>query len=285
MNKYLKEKLFKCLMYISVAIIVLALALIIGTNAIKGGWVLLRDPSIIITEPGPQYLLGGEGGLLHAIIGSLYMVLPSTIIAAVLAYFIARFLQIDYVRQRWADGLRILFDIIWGVPSILLGVFVLTILIMIKARGCLLAAIITLTILQLPIIIRYMDEALSSVPNGIRESMYSLGATKLETSRVIAKYALPGIIAGVLLGMGRAIGDAASVVFTAGAANAIPKGLFSSATSLPLLIYLQASSYNATVREHAYAAAFILIIIVFVLNIVSRKCAKRFKRYTNGGKK
>ena len=285
MNKYLKEKLFKVLMYISVLIVAASLLLIVGINLVKGGWVILKDPSIIITAPGPTYLLGGEGGFLHALLGSLYMVIPSTCIATFLAVFIARFMQVDYMRPRFADQIRILFDVLWGIPSIIFGIFVLNILMNINARGSLLAAIITLSLLELPIIVRYIDEALSAVPHGIRESMYSLGATKLETSRIITKYALPGITAGVLLGMGRAIGDAASVVFTAGASNTMCTGLLQSATSLPLLIFLQANSYYPSVRSHAYAASFVLILIILFLNIISRISAKRFKRYTNGGKK
>ena len=284
MNKYNKEKLFKVLMAVSVIIIAASLLLILGICIVKGGLVIVKDPGLIITAPGPKYLLGGEGGLLHAILGSLYMVIPSTLIATVLAFLIARFLQVDYIKHKFADRIRVLFDVLWGVPSIIFGIFVLNILIRIGARGCLLAAIATLSLLQLPIIVRYMDEALSAVPNGIRESMYSLGATRLETSRVIAKYALPAIAAGVLLGMGRAIGDAASVVFTAGAANAMPTGLLKSATSLPLLIFLQASSYYPSVRDHAYAAAFVLIAIILLLNVISRLSSKHFRRFTNGGK-
>ncbi len=284
MNKYAKESLFKVLMIVSVLIIAASLLLILGICIVKGGYVILKDPKLIVTAPGPKYLLGGEGGLLHAILGSIYMVIPSTIIATFLAYLIARFLQVDYIRQKWSDRIRVLFDVLWGVPSIIFGIFVLNVLIRIGGRGCLLAAIITLALLQLPIIVRYMDEALSAVPNGIRESMYSLGATRLETSHVIAKYALPGITAGVLLGMGRAIGDAASVVFTAGASNALPTGLLKSASSLPLLIFMQASSYYPSVRDHAYAASFMLIAIILLLNICSRASAKRFRRFTNGGK-
>ena len=284
MNKYFKEAVFKILMIISVVIIFASLALIIGINIVKGGLVIIREPDLIFSSPGPKYLLGGEGGILHSILGSIYMVIPSTIIAGILGYLIALFLQVDYIKRRFSDKIRVLFDVLWGIPSIIFGIFILNMLIVFNQRGSLLAAIITLTLLQLPLMTRYMDEALRSVPNGIRESMYSLGATRFETSLVTVRYALPGIMAGILLGLGRAMGDAASVVFTAGSGNAMPKGLSGSATSLPLLIFLQANSYYPNVRDHAYAASFILVVIIVIINIISRVCAGYFTKFTQGGK-
>lgn len=271
-------------MFIAVLIVVASLVIIVGMNTVKGGLVLLKKPGLLVASPGPKYLLGGDGGILHAILGSIYMVIPSTIIAAILAYLIALFLQIDYIKKKYSDKIRVFFDILWGVPSIIYGIFMLSVLIFINGRGSLLAAIVTLTLLQLPIITRYMDEALQTVPHGIRESLYSLGATRIETSLVTTRYALPGIMAGILLGMGRAMGDAASVVFTAGAGNAMPKGLLQSATSLPVLIFLQSNSYYESVREDAYAASFILILIIIVLNLVSRLSAGHFTKYTAGGR-
>jgi len=284
MNKYLREKFFKVLMMLAVLIVLISLVIIVGMNLVKGGMVLLKKPGLLVSSPGPKYLLGGEGGILHAILGSIYMVIPSTLIAAALGYLIALFLQIDYIRKKYSDKIRVFFDILWGVPSIIYGIFMLSVLIFVNARGSLLAAIVTLTLLQLPIMTRYMDEALQAVPHGIRESLYSLGATRIETSLVTTKYALPGIVAGILLGMGRAMGDAASVVFTAGAGNAMPKGLLQSATSLPVLIFLQSGSYYDSVREDAYAASFILIFIIIVLNLVSRLGAGHFTKYTAGGR-
>jgi phosphate transport system permease protein len=282
MNKYLKESIFRVLMIISVFIVMVYLVIIIGINIVKGGIVLINNPAVIFTEPGPKYLLGGEGGILHAISGSVLMVIPSTCIACAASYLIALFLQADYIKNRLSNKIRVVFDVLWGIPSIIYGIFILNILIVMNRRGSLGAGIVTLALLQMPIIVRYMDEALNSVPNGIRESAYSLGATRLETAFTTAKYALPGIIAGVLIGMGRAMGDAASVIFTSGAGNTMPKGLSKSASSLPVLIFQQANSFYPSVREHAYAASFILIIIIIVLNTLSRICSKHFQKYTPG---
>jgi len=285
MNKYLKEKIFKVLMVISVFIVIAYLVIIIGINVVKGGIVLIKNPAIVITAPGPKYLLGGEGGILHAISGSVLMVIPSTCIACAASYLIALFLQVDYIKNRLSNKIRVVFDVLWGIPSIIYGIFILNILIVTNRRGSLGAGIITLALLQMPIIVRYMDESLNSVPNGIRESAYSLGTTRLETAFITAKYALPGIIAGVLIGMGRAMGDAASIVLTSGAGNTMPKGLSKSASSLPVLIFQQANSFYPSVREHAYAASFVLIVIIIILNTVSRICSKYFQKYTLGSGK
>jgi len=285
MNKYVKESIFKVLMVISVFIVIAYLVMIVGINVVKGGIVLIKNPAVVVTAPGPKYLLGGEGGILHAILGSILMVVPSTCISCAASYLIALFLQVDYIKNKLSNKLRVVFDVLWGIPSIIYGIFILNILIITNRRGSLGAGIITLALLQMPVIVRYMDEALNSVPNGIRESAYSLGATRLETAIAATKYALPGIIAGVLMGMGRAMGDAASVIFTSGAGNSMPKGLSKSAASLPVLIFQQANSFYPSVREHAYAASFVLIFIVIILNTVSRLCSKHFQKFTLGSGK
>ena len=285
MNKYLKEKIFKGLMYVSMALILASLMMIIGINLVKGGLVLLKEPSLIWTMPSSRYLLGGEGGIAHAILGSLFMVIPATVIATVVGYLIAVFMQVDYVKNRFADKIRLMLDILWGIPSILYGIFVLNILILFNWRSCLLAGMITLALLELPILTRYMDEALGSVPHGIREAMYSMGATKLESAGTSRKYAMSGLTAGVLMGIGRAMGDAASVTFTAGAGNTAPTGLFASATALPVLIYLQSNSFYPSVRDHAYAASCILVLLVVGLNLLSRAATRHFSKYTTMGGK
>ena len=209
------------------------------------------------------------------------MVIPSTCIACAASYLIALFLQVDYIKNRFSNKLRVVFDVLWGIPSIIYGIFILNILIVTNRRGSLGAGIITLALLQMPVIVRYMDEALNSVPMEYGVSVF-VGSHKIETAFTTAKYALPGIIAGILIGMGRAMGDAASVIFTSGAGNSMPKGVSKSVSSLPVLIFQQANSFYPSVREHAYAASFILIIIIIVLNTLSRICSKHFQKYTPG---
>ncbi|MDD5778771.1 MAG: ABC transporter permease subunit, partial [Candidatus Thermoplasmatota archaeon] len=148
----------------------------------------------------------------------------------------------------------------------------------------LLAGIAALTLLEIPIIARYADAAVQAVPPMAKETSYALGTTRWENSQVVIRYALPGIATGVLIGLGRGIGDAASVIFTAGAGNNMPSGLLEGVTALPVLIFQQASSFYPSVREQAYAASFVLIVIVLVLNVASRLVTNYFARYIPGGR-
>lgn len=281
--RYLEEKVVWILMIFALLVVLGFLGLIIAVTVIRGGGVILKNPLVIVTPPGPRYLLGGQGGFLHAILGSVYLTLPATAIASFLAVGIAVFLQSDYSSVWVAETIRATMDILWGTPSIVYGIFILAILMSVQARGCLLAGICALTLLELPIITRYADEAIQAVPIELKEATYSMGTTRWEVAKVVTKYSLPGVIAGMLIGAGRGIGDAASVIFTAGAGNSMPGGLMESVTALPILIFQQASSFYPSVREHAYAAAFVLMVIIILLNITSRFVVRHFSKYRPGG--
>jgi phosphate transport system permease protein len=123
-----------------------------------------------------------------------------------------------------------------------------------------------------------MDESIKMVPIGLREGSYSLGSTKFETAvRVVRRQAFPGILAGILLGLGRGIGDAASILFTAGFSNRIPTSIFDSTAALPTMIY---NLYSTPLgQSKAFAAAFILLIIVLVVSVLSRLLTRRFKKH------
>ena len=283
-RRYMEEKLCKAVMLGSLAIVIVSLLMVIGITFVRGGTVLLEKPDIVITPPGPRYLLGGEGGFLHAMLGSIYMVIPATMAAAIMAVGIALYLQSDYSSDRVAEGVRTVLDALWGTPSIVYGIFVFTILVYLQQRASLFAGIIALTLLELPIITRYADEAVQMVPRQLKESTYSMGTTRWETAKVVTRYALPGVTVGILIGLGRGIGDAASIIFTSGAGSTMPSGLFSTATALPVMIFQQASSCYPSVREQAYAAACILILVVLVLNVTSRLIASYLSRYIPGGR-
>src|SRR5665811_49071 len=127
-------------------------------------------------------------------------------------------------------------------------------------RASLLAGIIVLALLELPIMTRAMEEVIKTVPQELKEVSYSLGATRLETTlRVVAKQALPGLLTGVLIAFGRGIGDAASILFTAGYTDRIPTSLFDATASLPLAIFFQLGLPLPQVQQKAYASAVILL--------------------------
>jgi phosphate transport system permease protein len=125
-----------------------------------------------------------------------------------------------------------------------------------------------------------MDEVMKMIPLKLRESSYALGATKLETAlNVVVRQALPGVTMGVLLAVGRAIGDAASILFTAGYTDSIPRSLFDPAASLPLAVFFQLGTPFPEVQQRAYASGFILLVIVLSLSIASRLLTRRATAY------
>lgn len=168
---------------------------------------------------------------------------------------------------------------LWGTPSIVYGAFGFIVMLYLGMRASLLGGIIVLTLLQLPIMIRAMEEVVKLVPEELKEASYTLGATKLETTLgVVVKQALPGIVTAALLAFGRGIGDAASILFTAGYTDSLPRSLFDPVASLPLAVFFQLGTPFPEVQQRAYASALILLIIVLALSITSRYLSKRFMK-------
>ena len=137
-----------------------------------------------------------------------------------------------------------------------------------------------MTLLELPIMIRAMDEVFLTVPTRLKEASYSLGATKLETTiNTVIRQALPGLITAVLLALGRAMGDAASVLFTAGYTDSLPISLFQPVASLPLAVFFQSGAPFPVVQQRAYAAGFVLLALILSLSVSSRLLSRRFGRF------
>ncbi|MDB2225829.1 ABC transporter permease [Halorubrum ezzemoulense] len=283
MNRYTTQRLFGIAVRAAALLVVGVLLLVIGVTVVRGGGVLLADPSIVLTPPGSRYMLEGTGGFLHAVLGSLFIVGPATIVSMVAAVSTAVYLQSDYSSKRFSDAVNMFLNVLWGTPPIVYGVFVLTIIIATGAQTSLFFGIVAIAIFQYPIMTRYTDEALRAAPETVRESTYGLGATRFESMRMTVRAAAPGVIAGLVMGFARGIGDAATVLFTTGRSTRMPGGLFEAATTLPVLIFDQAMSFNPEVRSHAYAAAFVLTIAVLGLILLSKLLAGRYARYTPGG--
>ncbi|HVQ01836.1 MAG TPA: phosphate ABC transporter permease PstA [Candidatus Thermoplasmatota archaeon] len=277
--RVLEERIFKTLMYISIAIVIGSLVIIIGLVIYHGAPSITFD-IITKTPTSADYVGQGTGGILNAIVGSILLALPATAIAFIIGIGIALYLQNDFSHSIFSTTVRFILDVLWGIPSILYGTFIFIIMILIGMRQCLLTGILALTLLEIPIITRYMDESIKMVPMGLKESSYSLGSTKFETAvKIVRRQAFPGILAGVLLGLGRGIGDAAAPLFTAGYSNNLPGSVFDGTASMPVLIFKYFSSPYAAVRERAYAAAFILFIIVLFISIITRTLTRRYKRH------
>jgi len=256
------------------AIVILgSLFFILLTVVWKGFPALTLD--MLVRVPSGGYYLGKEGGILNAIVGSLYLAGGATLIAIVVSLPIALYLNLYASRSFLAILIRLSLDVLWGVPSIIYGICGFAIMIALGMRASLLGGMITLALLELPIMVRGMDEAIAMVPTPITESSFALGATRWETAiRVLVRQSLPGILTAILLAFGRGIGDAASVLFTAGYTDRLPDSLFGPAASLPLAVFFQLGTPFPAVQERAYASALILTLIVLATSVTARLLTK-----------
>jgi phosphate transport system permease protein len=277
-RRKLEETLFKTLMMGSTLVVLGSLVLILATVVWRGLPAL--NLAMVTQTPKGGYYLGKEGGILNAIVGSLYLAGGATVLSLLISLPIALYLQIYAAHSRRAELARLACDVLWGVPSIVYGAFGFIIMLWLGLRASLLGGIIALALLELPIMVRSMDEAIAMVPLALKEASYALGATRLETAlKVIARQTMPGLLTAVLLAFGRGIGDAASVLFTAGYTDRLPDSLFGPAASLPLAVFFQLGTPFPAVQERAYASALVLTIIVLGLSLISRRLTKRFTKH------
>lgn len=279
-RRRVEENFFRVLMIGSTVAILSCLVLILGAVVAKGLPSLTW--SMITQTPKGGYYLGKEGGILNAILGSLYLVGGATILSILIGLPVVLYVNV-YARigSRLAAFTRFSFDVLWGVPSIVYGAFGFTLMLCFGLRASLLGGIIAVALLILPIMARAMDEVMRMVPRELLDASYSLGATRWETAwRVMARQALPGIATAVLIAFGRGVGDAASVLFTAGFTDSIPVSLLRPAATLPLAIFFQLGSPLPQVQGRAYAAALILTAVILAISLGTRLLAKRLTRHT-----
>jgi len=278
-RKTLEEKIFKCLMLISTFLMFSVLIAILAAIITKGLPAL--DWKMVSQIPKGGYYLGKEGGILNAILGSVYLAGGASFLAILIGLPVVLYLNVyEKKRSRLAALTRFSLDVLWGIPSIVYGAFGFTIMVFFGLRASLLAGIIAVTLLILPIMIRAMDEVIRMVPAELLDASFALGATKLETAfRVVIRQALPGIITAVLIAFGRGIGDAAAVIFTAGFTDSIPCSLLRPAATLPLAIFFQIGTPIPAVKERAYASALILTLIILMISVISRFLTNRFTKH------
>jgi len=278
-RRKLAENVWKTLMIASTAVVIGCLLVIIATVIWKGLPAL--NLAMLTQTPKGGYYLGKEGGILNAIVGSLYLGLGATALAVLLSLPVVIFLNVYCrTRSRLAALTRFSFDVLWGIPSIVYGAFGFVLMVYFRMRASLLAGIITVALIEIPIMSRAIDEVFRMVPRELKEASFSLGATRLETSlRVLLRQCLPGILTGVLIALGRGIGDAASVIFTAGFTDRIPTSLGQPAATLPLAIFFQLGTPFREVQERAYASAAILTILVLIISLLVRVLGRRYAKH------
>jgi len=277
-HRQMEESFFKFIMVCSFFVVASSLGFILFTVIVKGlpalNWAMLTQ------TPKGGYYLGKEGGILNAIVGSLYLAGGGTLLALVLGLPIALYLGVYNRKSKLANWIRLSLDVLWGVPSIVYGGFGFILMLAMGMRASLLGGIITLALLELPIMTRAMDEVIRMMPRDLEQASLALGATRMETAiHVVIRQTLPGIITAILLAFGRGIGDAASVLFTAGYTDRLPGGLLRPVASLPLAVFFQLGTPFPEVQQRAYSAALVLTFIVLVISLGSRWISNRLSRY------
>lgn len=214
--------------------------------------------------------------MMPAIISTVYMTVLSLAMAVPVGIFSAIYL-VEYAKRgsRLVKVMRTTTETLQGIPSIVYGLFgYILFVITLGWSYSLIAGAVTLAIMILPLIIRTTEEALISVPDAYREGSFGLGAGKLHTVfKLILPCAVPGILAGVILAIGRIVGESAALIFTAGTVAQVPDSIFDSARTLSVHMYALLSEGLHT--DEAYATAVVLLLLVICINGISGFVAKK----------
>ena len=275
-SKFIEEKVFVGLMWIAVAVVLLVVASIIWTIFVKGIGAISWE--MVSRAPGKNWNTADDGGLLNAIVGSLLVVAPATLIAMVVSIPVVFYMNLYRRRSNWLSYVaRLVYDVLYGIPSIVYGAFAFMIMVMVGMRASLLGCLFVSTLLIIPMFIRSGAEMSKSVADDMIDAAFSLGATKWETLKVVVKQVLPGMATATLLAVGKAIGDAAAVMFTAGFSDSVATSLSSPTATLPLAIF-NWITMPEPFPGRAYAAALVLTVIVLILSLGGRWITNHFTK-------
>jgi phosphate transport system permease protein len=229
----------------------------------------------LFTQIQPAALSPG-GGLKNALQGTAYTVGVATLLAVPIGVLAAIFLA-EFVRDtKLARWIGFATNVLSGVPSIVAGTFIYSMLVLTTKQYSAFAGGVALAVLMLPVIVRTATEALELVPQELRQAAVGLGASRFQTvSRVVLPAALPGILTGAMLGIARAAGETAPVIFTALGSQYMSNSIFEPAATLSLRVYNFATSPYKNLQELAWAGALLLVLMVLVANILSRALVRR----------
>lgn len=268
-NSKTEEKIFKNLSKVITFILIGILTFIIGTIIYRG-----------LSALSLQVLVNNElgYGILHAIIGTLWISGYGTALAFGVSFPAALYLAEYSGETRFARVIRLLQDTLMGVPSIVLGLFGYFVFVQWFGFGySILAAMLTIAIFEIPLMIGTMEEVISMVPDNLRNASYALGANKIETSlKVTLRQAWPGILTAIIISFGRGVGETAPILWTAGFSEYIPFTPFQQGATLTTAIW---HYYNIPdLQPLAFAAAAVLVIMVLLLSITSRILSRRLEK-------
>jgi phosphate transport system permease protein len=274
-GRQLKNLAATCAMWFAFAIAAIPLGFVIYYVAKEGlgifSWdFVTKNIPIVSSKAGP--------GMGPAVIGTLLITGTAAAMAVPLGVLGAIYLNEYGKRGRLAGVIRLMTDVMTGVPSIVMGLFIYTVWVL-RFQQSGLAGALALACLMLPIVVRTSEEMLRLVPNSLREASAALGVRTWRTTLgIVIPAALPGIVSGAMLAVARAAGETAPLLFTIGIVSKTNTSLSGSNTALSTQIFRNAQLPFATAQERAWGAAFTLILLVFVLTLAARVIVARFAR-------
>lgn len=242
-------------------------------------YILIKGVPYITPSLFSFHYTSENASLMPALINTVSMTLLSLLIAVPLGIFSAIYL-VEYAKRgnKFMGAIRLTTETLSGIPSIVYGLFGMLFFVNTLNWGfSLLAGAFTMSIMILPLIMRQTEESLKSVPDSFREGSFGLGAGKLRTVfRIVLPSAVPGILAGVILAIGRIVGETAALMYTSGTVAKVPSSVMGSGRTLALHMYTLAS--EGLYMDQAYATAVILLILVVGINTLSSVIAKKLTK-------
>jgi len=270
------QTLMKALLWSMTGFTLLILVFIIVDISIKG----LPQVTLGFLTQEPVDM-GRGGGIFSTIVATAYITLLAIVLAAPFGVGTAIYLT-EYTREGWTTRIiRFGSECLAGVPSIILGLFGFVLFVMKLGLGwSVLSGAMTLAVMVLPIIIRTSEEAIKAVPQEYREACYTLGMSQWQTiTRIVLPAALPGITTGIMLSVGRSLGETAVLLFTAGAALRTPLSVFDSGRTMAVHFYILAR--EGISMPNAYGTAAVLVVSILAINLIAYSLMQRMmKRYS-----
>ena len=277
MSPKMSQKIMKGVFWASGILTVILLLVIIGYILYKGLPVV--NMSFIFSNPVDS---GKSGGIFPMIVSSLYVTLIAVAVATPLGVGAAVYLSEYAGENNLVKLIRFGAETLASIPSIVYGLFGLAFFVVYLGLGwCVLSGGLILAIMALPTILQVAEVSLEAVPASYREGSLAIGATKWQTIyNVVLPAAVPGITTGVILGLARAISEAAAIMFAVGAALSVPISIFDPARPLPLHLYILAT--EGISLDNAYGTAAVLVIIVLLITVVTNTLVERYSKKMMG---
>lgn len=278
MNKKISQKIAFGVLRGTAAIVVMILLIILGFIFYKGFWVISLDFLFSYPEEGMT-----SGGIWPAIVGTIYLTLGSIIVAFPLGVLSAIYLNEYAKASSWGVRIiRLMTNNLAGVPSVVFGIFGMTLFVNKLGFGdSIIAGSLTLALLVLPIVISTTEEALKQIDDSYRQASLALGASKMKTIfRVVLPMSLPNVITGLILAIGRVSGETAPILFTCAAyfLPHLPHSIMEQCMALPYHLYVLATSGTnmEASQDMAYGTALVLVFIVLILNLIANAIRSYF---------